>query len=85
MRGTKMDVIVIFDLYGYDGQQQMVDVVAVPNGKTDQDVFDAWASARSRAAATHAFLSTTLRTLDGLGGHDPWYARAIRWVKNLKS
>jgi hypothetical protein len=77
-----MDVIVIFDLYAYGGHKQMVEVVAVPKGSTDQQAFDAWAAGRPGAETSHAFLSTELRILERPG---PWLVRMLRWVKGLWS
>ena len=66
-----MDVIAIFDLYGYGGHAQLADVVAVPDGMLDSAAFDAWAMSRARelgrktceVANAHGFVSTTLKTI----------------------
>lgn len=37
-----MEVIVIFDKYGYGGMRTLMDVVQIPLGSTDIDTFETW-------------------------------------------
>jgi hypothetical protein len=61
-----MQVIVIFDKFGYAGARTMVDVIRVPDGSNDIEVFRGWLSERNRSEELYDYLTADARDLWGM-------------------
>lgn len=62
-----MQVIVIFDKFGYGGMRTMVDVIRVPDETNDVKVFREWLSERGRSEELYDYLATDVRDLGTYG------------------